>query len=80
MAKVDIGYKCGCGFSTKNLEEAANHCDTTSHTITILGAVSPESPNKATKPRLTRTATGKPTSVAPAPKEFENLRSKLRGG
>jgi len=76
MAKVSIDYGCGCGFRTRDLSEATAHCDASGHALTISGAISPEVTPKAITPTTRRVA----KSTVAEPKEFEDLRSKLRGG
>ena len=40
MAEVNIKYACGCGFTTKDIQEAINHVEKTGHTITsIVGTI-----------------------------------------
>jgi len=83
MAKVDIKYECGCGYSTRDVDEAANHCDTKSHKITITGTVTSDivrPPKVAVRPRTIATTTSKvsrTTKVFGSTDEFENLRSRL---
>ena len=43
MARNNVTYSCGCGFSTKDLEEAGKHADETNHTLTANGTVHPDS-------------------------------------
>lgn len=77
MAKVNISYGCGCGLKTQDISEATAHCDASGHALTISGTISPEVARKATTPTTRRV-----TKVAGSaqPKEFDALRSKLRGG
>lgn len=42
MAKVDVNYTCGCGYTTKSLEEAVRHSEQEQHTLTVLGAIRKE--------------------------------------
>lgn len=42
MAKTNIKFQCGCGYTTNNYLEAAIHADSTSHTLTVLGTVHPD--------------------------------------
>lgn len=39
MAKVNISYNCGCGFSTENLAEAVLHSDKENHTLDVVGRI-----------------------------------------
>jgi len=39
MAANDVRYSCGCGFSTKNVEEAERHCDDKKHTLFAHGEI-----------------------------------------
>lgn len=41
MAKSEVKFGCGCGFITDNPLEAALHCDSEEHTLTVLGRVLP---------------------------------------
>lgn len=45
MAKGNIRFHCGCGFSTTNPLEAALHVDSTGHTLDVLGTVQPDNKN-----------------------------------
>lgn len=74
--KVDIKYGCGCGFSTRDVDRAAAHCKSTSHTLSISGTVGLEVESKATKPTRRAAALREPAKT----EEFENLREKLKGG
>lgn len=73
MAKVNINYSCGCGFSTKNASKAIAHCDEMTHTITAIGIISPGvSPKiKAKRPAVS------PSEPVASRGEFEALRRKL---
>jgi len=42
MASTDIQYNCGCGYKTRKLEAAVNHCDEKSHVITVQGNIYPD--------------------------------------
>lgn len=42
MARIDVKYDCGCGYSTKSLEEAIKHAESQKHTLTALGTIKPE--------------------------------------
>jgi len=39
MASVNVKYSCGCGYSTKKLEEAVKHSDKEHHSLTVLGEI-----------------------------------------
>jgi len=41
MAENKVVYNCGCGFSTKDIEEARVHADTKKHSLTALGMITP---------------------------------------
>lgn len=42
MASVKVQYTCGCGYSTKKLEEAVKHSDERKHTLTATGTIEKE--------------------------------------
>ena len=42
MASIHISFDCGCGFSTRSLEEAVQHSDALYHTLTVSGTVRSE--------------------------------------
>ncbi len=48
MASSDVQLNCGCGFTTRKLEAAAEHCDDRQHTMTVSGNVYPD---KTLKPQ-----------------------------
>lgn len=74
--KVDTSYKCGCGFSTRDIDKAVAHCKGTGHTLFTQGTISPEKEPKVAKPQKTRVVSEEPATVG----EFANLRKKLTGG
>jgi len=74
--KVDIRHMCGCGFSTRDIDSAVAHCNSTSHTLTTSGTICPKGEPKVVKLAKPRVATHEPAM----PAEFENLRKKLGKG
>ena len=40
-ARTQLNISCGCGFKTHDLAEAKAHTQKTSHSITILGTITP---------------------------------------
>ncbi len=41
MVLLKIGYHCGCGFQTGDVDKAIEHCGATGHIIPVLGYVVP---------------------------------------
>jgi len=39
MATVKVKFQCGCGYQTKNVEEAVKHSDEKHHSLTVLGTI-----------------------------------------
>ena len=37
-----IYFNCGCGFRARNLDTAIHHVETTGHTLTAGGTITPE--------------------------------------
>ena len=35
----NVRYECGCGFKTKDINEAVDHCVTTKHTLSAAGMI-----------------------------------------
>ncbi len=68
MARVSINHNCGCGFTTRHLEEAIAHSDAQKHTLTVLGTI--------TGRRVIVAA----DRVIPIDTEFGSLRNKLGKG
>ena len=42
MADIRIQYTCGCGFITRDIEDATDHVEKTEHTMTALGNIMPD--------------------------------------
>lgn len=42
MAKSNVRFLCGCGFTCTNPLEAAVHCDSTGHTLDVMGKIQPD--------------------------------------
>ena len=42
MAKLEVEYNCGCGFTTTKESEAVDHANKTGHTLSVLGAIKKE--------------------------------------
>jgi hypothetical protein len=85
MTKVEIIYRCGCSFSTKDQGEATRHCESTGHQISIHGSITTDKPKvKATSSPEKPGSRGR--KVVQTPKdtqssgEFDALRAKLKQG
>lgn len=88
MADVSFSINCGCGYTTKRLEEAEKHSDSTHHKLTFLGAVTPTSAPIPRSQPSTRPRTTKKTEVVEKPEyaeavvagmaEISALRQKIR--
>lgn len=82
MASISIQYNCGCGYRSKVLEAAANHCDEKGHVITVQGNIYPEKALIPTAIPPTR-ARKAPAVVAEVPEEtgpitnFAALKSRI---
>jgi len=74
--KVDTNYKCGCGFSSRDIDKAVAHCKGTGHILFIQGTIGPEKEHKVAKSEKTRVVSKEPATV----EEFAGLRKKLAGG
>ena len=44
MATNDVKYNCGCGYSTKKVEEAEAHSNLKGHTLTAYGVIKSDTP------------------------------------
>ena len=47
MAIWNIHYVCGCGYKTKDSDEAEKHADKSGHKVLVAGFVDPSGPTKA---------------------------------
>lgn len=39
MATVDVKFHCGCGYTTRKVEEAVRHCDKENHSLFVNGEI-----------------------------------------
>lgn len=83
MASVNIDYNCGCGFTTRKLEEATEHADSNGHSLTVCGNIKAPKAVKEYKLAAKSTARRAPVRIPePEPETpdsgvFDDLRSKL---
>lgn len=68
MTKVEVLASCGCGYSTRDLEKAKSHSETTFHKMTIFGSVTTPKP-----PKVVLTATTKTHVLTPVKVESVNM-------